>query len=285
MTVWAAMAGAMAAGGIWLAITSWRPVPITSATPKTRRISDPLLKQRSIAAAVGLIAVLVITRWPVAAVAGAAIGWVGVGVRNRKQRTTTERRTEAIALWAEMLRDAIGTARGVEGVLVATASTSPLPIRPELERMARRLQHEPLDAVLDGLATDLDHPIGDLVVTALRLTSTSGGRQVREVLNSLATAAYTEADSHRRIEVARERPRTAMKYTAIVIGGFVVLLIVFSRRYLEPYDSAIGQAVLVFVGGYWALGFWWMQRMGRSDPVERFLAQSPSQSQSLEARS
>ena len=276
MTVWAAIAGAMCAAGIWLLATSWRPVVITAATPRTRRITDPLIKQRVFAATGGLIVVLVITRWPVAAIAGAAIGWAAVEIRSRKGRTSTERRTEAIALWAEMLRDAIGTARGVEGVLVATASTSPLPIRPELERMARRLQHEPLDAVLDGLAADLDHPIGDLVVTALRLTSTSGGRQVRDVLNSLATAAYAEADSHRRIEVARERPRTAMKYTAIVIAGFVALLIVFSRRYLEPYDSVIGQTVLVFVGLYWALGFWWMQRMGRSDPVERFLATTSS---------
>ena len=73
-----------------------------------------------------------------------------------------------------------------------------------------------------------------------------------------------------------------MKYTAIVIAGFVVLLIVFSRRYLEPYDSVIGQTVLVFVGLYWALGFWWMQRMGRSDPVERFLA-TTSASQEVRA--
>ena len=274
MTLWAALAGAVCAAGIWLVATSWRPVPTTLALPRTRRITDPLLKQRVLAAAGGLVVVLVITRWPVAAIAGAAIGWAAVGIRSRKGSPSAERRTEAIALWAEMLRDAIGTARGVEGVLVATASTSPLPIRPELERMARRLQHEPLDAVLDGLAADLDHPIGDLVVTALRLSSTSGGGQVREVLNSLATAAYAEADSHRRIEVARERPRTAMKYTAIVIAGFVVLLILFSRRYLEPYDSVLGQTVLVFVGIYWALGFWWMQRMGRSEPVERSLATS-----------
>jgi Flp pilus assembly protein TadB len=137
--------------------------------------------------------------------------------------------------------------------------------------MAERLQHEPLDRVLGGLADDLDHPLGDLVVTALRLTSTTGGSNVREVLSSLATAAYAEAESQRRIGVAREKPRAAMKYSAIIICGFVVLLTIFSRRYLEPYGSPLGQIVLLFVALYWTAGFWWMNRMGRTDPVERYL--------------
>ena len=130
----------------------------------------------------------------------------------------TEARTEAIALWAEMLRDAIGTARGIEGVLVATAPTAPLPIRAEVQTMARRLEYEPLDAVLDDLGDDLDHPIGDLVVTALRLTATAGAARSATSSRDLATAAYAEAESHRRIDVARERPRAAMRYTAAVIA-------------------------------------------------------------------
>jgi len=206
-----------------------------------------------------------------------ALGWVLGGMAGKRERRELDRRTEAIALWTEMLRDAIGTARGVEGVLVATAATAPLPIRAEVQAMARRLAREPLDVALDGLAADLDHPIGDLVVTALRLTSTAGGRQVRDVLANLAAAAYAEADSRRRVEVARERPRAAMRYTAIIIGGFVALLVVFSRTYLDPYDSALGQVVLVVVGFYWAAGFWWMHRMGRVAPVERFLLPAPAQ--------
>lgn len=270
-TALAGLCGLLIVGGIMLAISGLKPVPIAT-KPQTRRLpADPLRKRRMIAAAVGGFVVLVITRWPVAAIAGGAVGWGAAGMKGTKERKSVEQRTEAIALWAEMLRDAIGTARGVEGVLVATAATSPISIRPELQRMAKRLADEPLDVVLDGLAADLDHPVGDLVVTALRMSSTAGGGQIRDVLNSLAATAYAEAEAQRRIDVARERPRTAMKYTAVVITGFVVLLTVFSHRYLKPYDSAIGQVVLAFVGGYWALGFWWMQRMGRPDPTPRYL--------------
>lgn len=273
----AALSGAATVGGLLLVLTSWRPVPVTPATRRTRHQVDDLFLQRSLAACCGLVVVAVVTRWPVAAVGGAAFGWTALGIRDRKRKVTDERRTEAIALWSEMLRDAMSTAQGIEGVLVATSSTAPLAIRPQLERMARRLPNEPLDEVLDDLATDLDHPIGDLVVTALKLASTSGGRQIREVLNNVAASAYSAADSQRRIEVARERPRTAMKYTAIVIAAFVGLLIVFSGEYVAPYRSALGQAVLLFVAGYWGLGFWWMRRMGRADPIERFLAASKSE--------
>ena len=271
MQILAGLCGILIVGGLWFAITGLIPVPVVEKPPTQQRTRDPRLNRRITAATVLAIAAFGFTRWPVAAIAGGAAGWVLAGIRNQKEREHVERRTEAIALWTEMLRDAIGTARGIEGVLVATAATAPLPIKPELTAMSDRLQHEPLDRVLDGLANDLDHPLGDLVVTALRLTSTSGGRQVRDVLSSLATAAYAEAESQRRISVAREKPRAAMKYSAIIICGFVVLLTIFSRRYLDPYSSPIGQIVLLFVALYWTAGFWWMNRMGRTEPVARFL--------------
>ena len=270
MTALAALAGAGIVGGLWLLLTGLRPVPPPTRSGRSMHLAAKDRDRLAVAAVAGLGA-LVLTRWPVAAVAVGVVGWVAAGAPRRRDRRAADQRTEAIALWTEMLRDAIGTARGVEGVLVATASTAPLAIRPDVQRMARRLQREPLEVVLDGLAEDLDHPIGDLVVTALQLTATTGGRQVREVLDSLATSAYAEAESRRRIDVARERPRAAMRYTAMVIAGFIVLLVVFSRGYLEPYDSAIGQVILVFVGFYWAAGFWWMSRMGQTPTPPRLL--------------
>lgn len=272
MTALAGLCGALVLGGLWLTITSLRPVPVRPRRDRATRRWSAVDRRRVAVAVVAGLVVLVVTRWPVAAVGAGIAGWVVAGLPRRSERDRYEARTEAIALWTEMLRDSMGTARGVEGVLVATAPAAPLAIRPEVERMAARLAHEPLGDVLDDLAAELDHPLGDLVVTALRLTSTTGGRRVREVLADLAAAAYTEADSHRRIAVARQRPRSAMRYTAIVIGGFVGLLLVFSRDYLSPYGSPLGQVVLAIVGFYWAAGFWWMAKMGRAAPIERFLA-------------
>ena len=273
MTALAALCGALIGAGLWLALTSLRPQPVP-----VRRQRNPIRwrgdrrRRNQLAAGIGSgIVVLVVTRWPVAGVGAAATGWLVAGMPGRAEQKRNEARTEAIALWTEMLRDSMGTARGVEGVLVATASAAPLAIRPEVERMARRLAREPLSEVLDDLADDLHHPLGDLVVTALRLTSTTGGRRVREVLTDLAAAAYAEAESHRRIAVARQRPRAALRYTALIIAGFVALLAVFSRDYLAAYGTPAGQAVLAAVGFYWAAGFWWMHRMGRPTPIPRYL--------------
>jgi len=272
VTALAALCGALVVGGLWLAMSSWRPVPVVKTERQAQARASALLERDRVIAAVGSgLLVLVLTRWPVAAIGAAVAGWSIAAMPRRADRERHEARTEAIALWTEMLRDSMGTARGVEGVLVATAAAAPVAIRPEIQRMAQRLSSEPLGDVLDDLARDLNHPLGDLVVTALRLTSTTGGRRVREVLADLADAAYAEAESHRRIAVARQRPRAALKYTALIIGGFVGLLAVFSRRYLEPYDSAVGQVMLAAVGFYWAAGLWWMNRMGRSNPVPRFL--------------
>ena len=178
-----------------------------------------------------------------------------------------------------MLRDAVGTARGLEGVLATTSVAAPPPIRDEVRRMADRLEIDGLQPALAGLADDLDHPTADLVVAALRLSATAGGSHLRAVLGGLAKAAQDDASSRARIDVARERPRAAMRYTALIIGGFVALLLAFSRSYLAPYSSTTGQVVLLVVGLYWGAGFLWMKRMGQEEPAERLFlgsAQEPA---------
>ncbi|MGH9187787.1 MAG: type II secretion system F family protein, partial [Acidimicrobiales bacterium] len=91
----------------------------------------------------------------------------------------------------------------------------------------------------------------------------------------LAAAAYREADMYQRVDVARQRPRTAMRWVTVIMGGFVVVLVLFARDYLDPYGTAVGQVVLTFVCLYWGLGFWWMARMGQVTRTERFLARRP----------
>lgn len=276
MTGVAGFAGVLVITGLILLVSGLHrdTTPRLAHPPRVRLDGEAV--ERALAAVGAFVVVLVVTRWPVAAIGTATAGWFAPPIVRRTARRTSEDRTEAIALWAEMLRDAVGTSRGIEGVLVATAPTAPLPIRAEVQAMATRLESTSLDDALVELGVALAHPIGDLVVTALRLTASAGTREVRGVLADLAAAAYAEADSERRIEVARERPRAAMRYSAMVIAAFVAGLAVFSGEYLAPYRSLVGQLVLVVVGVYWALGFWWMHRMGRVAPVERFLAASPA---------
>lgn len=221
-------------------------------------------------ATVAGVAVLAVTGWPVLALAAAAGAWWLAGQEGRAQASTIER-TEALATWAEMLRDAAGTPRGIEGVLVVTASSAPLPIRAVVTRFADRLTYEPLEDALPDLADELDHPVGDQIVASIALSATSGAREIRTVLDDLARAARDEARMLRRLEVSRERPRSDMRQVVVIVAAVVVGLSVIGRDYLAPYGTVGGQLVLAVAGLFWVGGFVWMSRLGRVEPPRRFL--------------
>lgn len=277
MILLAALAGMGLAGGVWLIIAGARPAePAAASGLRTTIVLDEWVRRfdvRRLGLAAGAaLAAAVIVRWPVAVGAAAAAGWMVPLPGERARRRQAEARTEAIAQWCEMLRDAAGTARGIEGILVATASSAPGPIRPEIRQLAHRLEHQPLEQALDALAGDLAHPIGDLVATALRVAASAGSRRVAAVLGNLAVAAHHEASMRRRVEVARARPRSTMRLVALIVGLFVAALLLFAREYLSPYGTAAGQLVLLLIGLYWALGFLWMNRLGRLPQVNRLLS-------------
>jgi tight adherence protein B len=273
MVVLGALAGMGLAAGAWLLATSlWGTVTRDGAPTRPRRAQRTRVPPERVAliVAAGLVT-LFVSRWPVAGLGAAVAAWWIPLPGQRADRQRAEARTAALAQWCATLRDAAGTARGIEGILTATAPAAPAPIRAEVGRMATRLEAQRLDVVLDRLADDLAHPIGDLVVTALRLASTAGSRRVRQVLGDLATAAELEASMRRRVDVARQRPRSTMQLVAAIVAAFVVGLIVFAGDYLAPYGTAIGQLVLAGVALYWAAGFWWMARLGRLPQAQRFL--------------
>jgi hypothetical protein len=58
----------------------------------------------------------------------------------------------------------------------------------------------------------------------------------------------------------------------IVLAGALIL---FNRSYLAPFDTAVGQLVLVLVGLAFGAAFWWLQQMTRLDAPERFLRTAP----------
>ncbi|MFW6033531.1 MAG: type II secretion system F family protein [bacterium] len=273
----AALAGAVVVAGLALVVTGLHPAAPRLAAHEAHRPHQPAggggvgAGRVGWAALAGLVA-LAVTRWPVAAVGAAAAVYVLWGRRaGRPPAKVSIERTEAIAMWAELLRDATGTARGIEGILVATAADTPAVIRPTVVRFARRLAYEPIENALPDLAAELDHEVGDLVVTALEIAAAAGGRQIRSVLDDLARAAREQAAAIRRQEVARERPRSEMRQVAVIAVGTVVVLSLVGQDYLVPYRSVAGQVVLAVVAGIWGLGFWAMARLARPEPVERFL--------------
>ena len=61
---------------------------------------------------------------------------------------------------------------------------------------------------------------------------------------------------------------SALAVTALMALG----LYIADRGYLDPYDTAAGQLVLVCVGGVFMLGFWLLIRLADTREPDRYFA-------------
>jgi tight adherence protein B len=275
----AALAGAGIAAGLWLIVTGVRPRPVASALarPYVRRALDPSEIQQRLPLALALaLPTALLTRWPVAAMAIGTAGWFGpelFGSKASHDRATA--RTEAIAAWTEMLRDTMSGAHGLEQAVVTTAAVAPTPIKPEVTRLAVRLERQPLSIALDEFAADLAHPTGDLVVAALTLASQGSVGDLGELLGTLAVSAREEAGMRLRVDAARARLRTAVRVIAACTASTAIGLLLLNRTYLNVYGSVTGQLTLAVVAVCWGVALTWLAKMSEFVAPERFLAARP----------
>jgi Flp pilus assembly protein TadB len=269
-----AVAGALVGGG--LATLIYALVRHEPAVVDDRSFSARSLRQLRglgtrlpIGILIGLLT-LVVTRWPVAAIAatGLALAWPFLVGGARSERRAAER-LEALAIWTESLRDTIAGAVGLEQAII---STSRAPIAAELVTLADRLRvRVPLPVALHRLADDLDDPSADLVVAALLLNSRLRGPGLRQVLTSLSGSARAELEMRGRVLAGRAATRRSVQIVVAFTIGFVLLLVLFNPSYVEPYNHPFGQLVLVIVIGFFGLGFLWLKRLSAYDVPERFL--------------
>ena len=223
-------------------------------------------------AGLAVVVVLVVTQWPVAAL----FAGVGTVLAPRLLGGTQARRsvidtTEAIASWAESVRDTMAAAAGLEEALAATAIAPPTAIAPQVRRLAERLRHRRLTDALQTFGDDLDHPSSDLVVAALTIAARMEAADLGSLLSRLAVSIRDDATMRVKVEVGRQRLRTSAKIILGSVGATVVMLLVLNRSYLDAYDSMVGQLMLAVVGGVFAGGSWLMATMSDIDLPERFV--------------
>ena len=274
MSGFAALCGALVGFGIFLVAVGLRGVEPGAASERraSRRLDRAGLRLVLALAAGAVMALL--TRWPVAALLAAAVGFAAPSlVGGRAARRAAIARTEAVAAWTEMLRDTMAAAAGIEQAIIITAPVAPPPIRAEVATLAARLERERLVPSLQEFAEALDDPTGDLVVSALILASERQARRLGELLGTLAGAAREQASMRLRVEAGRARIRTAVRVITVTTLAFALALVALNRGYLEPYDTLAGQVVLVVVGACFGAALWWLASMARVGAPERFLAE------------
>ena len=129
----AAAFGALVGLGVWMGITAIRGIKVTP--DANRLVPKAVPAERATVwlatALVAGVAVGLVTGWPVAGIGvglGVLIGpaALGGGARRAAQAATAD----AIATWADMIRDTMAGASGLEESLVQTAAVAPAAIRP-----------------------------------------------------------------------------------------------------------------------------------------------------------
>ncbi|MFI5593689.1 type II secretion system F family protein [Amycolatopsis sp. NPDC051758] len=214
------------------------------------------------------------TGWIAGAVLAAAAVWFLpwlVGPDRAHARRVA--RIEAIASWTEMLRDVLSAAAGLEQAILTTAPLAPAAIRAEVTTLTTRLESgQRLAPALRALARELDDPSADLVLAALILAAEHQARQLGDLLGSLATTARGQAAMRMRVEAGRARTRTSVRVIAATTLAFAVGIVVINRAYLDVYNTATGQIVLLAIGGLFAAGFTWLARIAAGGDPVRVLA-------------
>jgi hypothetical protein len=274
----AGLLGACVAVGVVTFVVAMRPVApgeIPDPTPPGAADHSPKLENLTLRLALGLSVGLIVglvTRWPMAALLVGAAGFMAPSmVGGGAARKAKLDRIEAMAGWAEMLRDTMAGSGGLEQSILATATIAPLAIRPEVLRLAARLERERLAPSLREFADEINDPSGDLVVAALLLAADKSPKRLGDLLGRLAASARADVNMRLRVEAGRARTRTSVRVITTFTTGFAVFLIIFNRDYLDPYDSLFGQLVLGLIGLCFGASFYWLSRSFAYTDEERFL--------------
>jgi tight adherence protein B len=262
------LAGLLVSGGLVGAAAAVRGVSVLPAgSPPARGLRRPRTTPLHLGALATGVLVLLITGWPVAALAAAA-GVVFVpkvlgGGKASKQMIAT---SEALADWTRRLADLIssGAAGSTREALRRSLSSAPEPISPAVTNLVTRLGPQGVEPALRQFAREVDDPAADKIAMVLILRERNGGPGLAEVLTALAADLDDRSRMIREVEVERAKPRANMRTIVVVTLALVVGMMLFARTFLSGYSTPLGQVALLLDVALFGTALRWMRRL--SDP-------------------
>jgi tight adherence protein B len=267
-----ALLGAMTAGGIWLVIAGIIGTPPRGPRVRTTIRWDDVWWRAALVVG-ATVAGWLVTGWPAAgAIAGGAAAVIPMLLGARRRRDEVLARGDAVAVWAEMLRDTISSHAGLREAISVTARVAPIPIRTEVHALAVHAERGPLPDALRRFARDVEDPVADLVVAALVIAAERQAQRLSELLSHIATAAREQSAMRTRVETGRARTYASSKALVGITFAFATLLVVFSPTFMEPYDTVTGQLVLGGIGAIFAAALWGLVALGKPAVSPRLLA-------------
>ena len=262
------LSGLLVSGGVVMAVAAVRGVGIRPAGSAPVRTSPrPRITRLHVGALAAGVLVLLITGWPVAALA--TVGTVAFipkvlgGGKASKQVITT---SEALADWTRRLADLIGSgaAGSTREALRRSLSSAPEPIAPAVTNLVTRMGPQGVEPALRQFADEVGDPAADRIAMVLILRERNGGPGLAEVLTALATDLDDRSRMVREVEAERAKPRANMRTIVVVTLVLVFGMTLFARTFLSGYSTPLGQVALLVVVAIFGTALRWMRRL--SDP-------------------
>ena len=273
-----ALAGALVVGGLIALVAGLRPSPVVERPSRTRKVRT-ISKQTRILLLGGFGAGLMaffVTGW-VLALLVVPVAFVGLPVLLSSSSAAQRiERLEAMEEWTRSLSGVLTVGVGLEQALVATLRSTPAAIAPEVTRLVARLRARWVtEDALRAFADELDDTTGDLVAANLILGARRRGAGLASVLEGLAESVAADVRARRQVEADRAKPRATARWVTLISVGVLVILAV-SGTYVEPYQSPLGQVILVALLSMYVATLIWMKRMAIGRAMPRFLSPVPA---------
>jgi hypothetical protein len=269
-----ALLGGFLAVGVALVVSGLIPSEPRPGPSHDRKLDYRRVGIRLGLAVIGAVAGWLLTRWAIGAATGAVVGWFFIrllGASRRSRRAGTNK-IEALAVWAEMLRDGFSAGSGLTTTVAATEHVAPAAIRSEVAQLCVRLRRPrpgAVESALRAFAAEIADPTGDTIVIALLLAARGKGADMRTLLSTLAVSARAEVNM--RLEVEAKRAEI-LGQRRMIVGAVVLIatyLLVFRHDYLSPFGTPTGQVVFAGIVGVFAFSLWLMDRFSRLEAPQR----------------
>lgn len=272
-----ALSGALVVGGLIALVLGLRPSPMVERPSRPRTVRELTKQTRMLLLSgftAGIVAFLV-TGWVLALVI-VPVAFVGLPVLLSSSSAAQRiQRLEAMEEWTRSLSGVLTVGVGLEQALVATLRSTPAAIAPEVTRLVARLRARWVtEDALRAFADELDDATGDLVAANLILGSRRRGAGLASVLEGLAESVAADVRARRQVEADRAKPRATARWVTLISVSVLVILAV-SGTYVKPYQSPLGQVILVALLAAYVATLVWMKRMAIGRAIPRFLSPIP----------
>lgn len=218
-------------------------------------------------------AIWLITTLPVAGlIAGLAV--IGVpwlfGAGRAEQRAIT--RLEALETWTRRLTDLVRTGLGLHQAIIVSTRDAPASLEVDLRELETQLRAGvPILTALDRFATALADETSDEVIVALRLHATDRGQRLTDILDKISANIAHEVTMRREVWASRADPRLTTKFMT-GLGVAVFALLFFNPSYMRPYNTVVGQAVLIGCTAAFTALLVWIRKLSSPRKVPRLLS-------------